>query len=102
MRASTEIDEDGYPTDAALVKVSTWEAKAFDWRPFMAYVKSLWMYKEWGWSEDGDLYKISTGGWSGNESLIQGMKKNTLFWSACWQGTRRGGHYEFKMPMWML
>ena len=91
----------------------------------MNFVQSLWMYQgadwlsrsttsvsdtndnvllyQWGWHmfatiENGKTtrtYQISTGGWSGNESLIAAMRENHLFWSLCWYQSRRGGHYTF-------
>ena len=42
---------------------------------------------------------VSTGGWSGNESIIGAMKENTdylyTFIAFAW---RRGGHYEWRIP----
>lgn len=37
----------------------------------------------------------STGGWSGNESIIGAMQKNRMVWNFLWEQSRRGGHYVF-------
>jgi len=39
-----------------------------------------------------DALRIATGGWSGNESVIQQMEK-TIFWSICWKASVSGGLY---------
>lgn len=68
------------------------------------YVRRCWWASEWGWHEGPAVddvgrqvyrYDISTGGWSGNESLIRAMKQNRLLWFTTWQMSRRGGHYRF-------
>lgn len=91
------MSTDPYPTDAELRKVRKW-----DWElglgPFMEYVKSLWWHPDWGWYQKGHKFYISTGGWSGNESLIGEMQRNFMFWSLCWVSSRRGGHYRFHIP----
>lgn len=98
-------DED-YPTDEDLEQIRTWPfGDAAGW---FAFVKAHWWMPDWGWREadgTGDSvgcldkparrYHISTGGWSGNESLIEAMEKNVLLWSLTWEESRRGGHYKF-------
>jgi hypothetical protein len=112
LEAMDQMDEDdGYPTQEALDKIVNWRGNFID---LMTYVKSIWWMPDWGWhllegpevtlGEDSDYvptqytrmyYKISTGGWSGNEDIIEALQKNPIFWSMCWQSSRRGGHYEF-------
>jgi len=94
-----------YPTDEELDTIIKW---TFDkeWRLLMEYIHKLWWAADWGWREEDtedDIhgpvhrYDISTGGWSGNESLISAMRENpNLFWSMCWVQSRRGGHYIFE------
>ncbi len=81
--------------------IRNWPAN--DFKGLMQYVKEIWAYADWGWSETGqaagfyNLYSISTAGWSGNELLIEALKSNHMFWLTCWQESRRGGHYKFKV-----
>ncbi len=98
-------DQDGYPTGEELTRIQTW-TPFMDYVGLMAFVKSIWWCADWGWhespyidgAETGTEYRISTGGWSGNEEIIRELKgKPTGFWSTCWQQTRRGGHYTFRV-----
>jgi hypothetical protein len=98
------MDPDGYPDGEELEKITNWPYT--DLKGLMEYVKERWNYADWGWNETGDtdygrpiiVYEISTGGWSGNESLIQALGENLMFWNTCWYSSRRGGHYIFHMP----
>jgi hypothetical protein len=98
------LDEHGYPTDEALLKIEKWPFE--DLSGLMEFIKELWWEVEWGWQEKEKtkflghtvtLYKISTGGWSGNEDLIEAMGRNDMFWMMCWASSRRGGHFEFEV-----
>lgn len=90
-----------YPTEEELDRIRTWDS-AEGFGPLMEYIKSLWAYADWGWSERGHTFHISTGGWSGNEQLIAAMMENDVFWWLCWVWSRQGGHYGFEVPerMW--
>jgi uncharacterized phage protein (TIGR01671 family) len=108
MESELYLDQDGYPTDLALTLIE--EANPFEKNPhdLMDFVKDLWQYTDWGWSEKkrkmyngkkAILYCISTGGWSGNESIISALKNNgNFFWTLYWQSSRVGGHYKFLIP----
>jgi hypothetical protein len=87
-------ENDGYPTEEELEKIRQWPHER-QWVGLMEFVESIWWNPEWGWTKEGTTYRISTGGWSGNEDLIGALKANTMFWLCCWQSSRRGGHYEF-------
>lgn len=92
------MDTNGYPTKTELKKIATWSAW-HDFAGWMAYIKSLWAYADWGWHETKKKprnYRISTAGWSGNESIIVAMQKNFVMWSMHWYSSRCGGHYVLK------
>jgi hypothetical protein len=97
------LDDDGYPTAAAEKTIAAWSYT--DFRGLMEYVRQAWHFGDWGWNESDETidgkavrrYNISTGGWSGNETLIDALQDNRLFWMMCWQQSRRGGHYVFEI-----
>ena len=97
--------EDNYPTEEELQKIEAWDCLTPQGAAAcMQFVASLWMWPDWGWKEeaknDGELwYYISTGGWSGNESLISAMEKNQFLWIHAWYSSRVGGHYEFRLKV---
>ena len=92
------LDVDGYPTMETCYKIRSWPTD--DFKGMMEFVKSIWKYSEY-WSEketeEGTEYHLSTGGWSGNEDLIQAMGENGMFWILCWHQSTRGGHFIFKV-----
>jgi hypothetical protein len=93
--AQPTFDTEGYPTDATLETISTWP---FPFDGLMAYVRTAWQYANAGyWQQDGPRYRLSTGGWSGNESLITALQANGAFWLLSWQDSRRGGHYTLDL-----
>ena len=100
------LDEDGYPTDAALDIIQLWHFT--DAKGWFKFIESIWHLRSWGWSEgiqpdefDSQewvyLYNISTAGWSGNEAIIHAMEKNEMLWYLNWVQSRRGGHYIFEL-----
>lgn len=89
------MDADGYPDEAELQRIREWPHQ--DCADLLAFVRSLWWGK-WGWRQNGYRYRISTGGWSGNESLIAAMEDNDMFWMLTWRSSRRGGYYVFEVP----
>jgi hypothetical protein len=100
------IDEDGYPTEAALTIVRIWHWS--DSKGWFEFIKSIWHLASWGWHEgeaDHDYrenekvyrYDISTAGWSGNEAIIREMEQNSMMWHFNWVQSRRGGHYIFEL-----
>lgn len=96
------LDEDGYPTEEALQLIEKWSYE--DAENWFKFIESIWWMRDWGWSEsispEDDkvlCYNVSTGGWSGNESIIKAMQQNWILWSTTWVSSRRGGHYVFEL-----
>lgn len=107
-----DLDDDGYPTEATLEAIEKW--------PFedglvtlLHNVREIWTYGDWGWRESGRrpaevakwkhkkgtrYFDISTGGWSGNESIISALENNYMFMALCFERHRVGGHYLFSVP----
>lgn len=92
---SEYLTSDSYPTEAILVNLSTSNAKQ-NHRDMLELVKSIWHYPDFV-QVDTDTYTFRTGGWSGNESLIDALQQNALFWSFCWEMSARGGVHVFKV-----
>ena len=67
-------DQDGYITTEELERIKNWDYH--DLKGLMDFVRSVWWAADWGWHQDGDTYHISTGGWSGNELIIDNLQEN--------------------------
>ena len=98
-----DLDDGGYPTEYALDKIKNWDM--LDFPGCMEYVFKLWHWEDYRWSEEAKdeyfdhpitRYYLSTGGWSGNESIIGAMQENQMLWFFNWVQSRRGGHYIFE------
>ncbi len=99
-----DLDEDGYPTEEMLQAIREWKG---DYAELLAQVRLAWRYADCGyWSENsydwmdierGSEYHASTAGWSGNESLIEALEGNRIFWAMCWYSSTRGGHHVFRI-----
>jgi hypothetical protein len=88
------MDEDGYPEESELKQIAEWPYT--DIQGLLEFVRPRWSYPDRWWTE-GDVLHLSTGGWSGNEDLIDAMQQNRVFWSACWLSSKRGGHFQFDL-----
>lgn len=98
-----EPDND-YPSEDELQEIIDWPATPFPPRylDLMGKVHRLWMWQDRFCAGHDQLrkvyvYELSTGGWSGNEELIEALRKNRMFWISCWVQSRRGGHYIFEI-----
>ena len=95
----TEIlDDDGYPTDEFLEKISSWPYQE-GFNSLLDFAMQGHIYPNYRDKEEKDgkiIWRISTGGWSGNESIIYALQENAMFWMTCWVQSRRGGHYIFE------
>lgn len=91
------FDTDGYPTDYGLELIKKWDTSNKQKRiELINFCMEVWKYEEYVSEKNGE-YFFSTGGWSGNESIIYAMESNRMFWMSVWYSTRRGGHFEFRV-----
>lgn len=85
---------ENYPTENELEIIRKWDA--MDFIGLMEFIHSIWAFEAWGWKQDNEKYYVSTGGWSGNESIIEAMQDNYVWWAMYWEQSNRGGHYIFQ------
>ncbi len=93
------FDSNGYPSEWTLDAIATWQ---YPFDGLMDFVKEAWsdmgiihedvlddsIFKD----RNGiDVYKLATGGWSGNEEIISALQRNAIFWSMHWESSHRGG-----------
>jgi len=99
------MDSDGYPDEMELERIEKWDAK--DFPALLDFMEDLHIYKDYIKREviKEDFkprrpilqWTFSTGGWSGNESLIYALLNNWMFKSMWYYSWRRGGRYVFRI-----
>lgn len=108
-----EFDKDGYPTDETLKRIETWPIVTLeDAYRAMDFAGRAWSYPDrwkcqprWRSQSRFDLkrlvrrYVFSTGGWSGNESVVGAIEANTMLQMLGAWSWRRGGHYEYRFTI---
>lgn len=92
-----------YPSIALLKLISDWPGTPVSYRQLLDRVSDAWDH-DMGSFTEGHLgyYRLVTGGWSGNEDLIDALQKNSMFWLTCWMKSERGGLFEFEIPKYAL
>lgn len=88
-----EFDNEGYPTEETLKAIREWPSN--DHAGLLKFCLAAWEVKEY-FLPVGDSWRVSTGGWSGNEAIIEAMQANIAFWHQYWKQSTRGGHYVFE------
>lgn len=94
------LGDGDYPGDIELARIEHWPHD--DLRGLFEYIAERWKYPEY-WHQIFDHEKgvsritCSTGGWSGNESLISALQSNLMAWMLAWSELKRGGHYKFEV-----
>ena len=97
---SPAFDEDGYPTEGTLAVIRDWPSG--DLFAFFAYCAAAWNERDFvEVSEDKMHWRFITGGWSGNENVIEAMSANKFYWLTAWQLSERGGLHVFKLPAYL-
>jgi len=100
------MDKGIYPTDKELETIRNWDFYKKSIQDFLQYIHRLWHWADgpgWhGYDLTGKrVLKLSlhTGGWSGNERIIEAIEANIVFWVLYWQSSHCGGHYYFRIPL---
>lgn len=101
------LDNDGYPTEETLEKISKWEWS--DVFGLLDFLESIWAYAEWGFHRKWGytnrhlrkefvlFLELHTAGWSGNEEIIAALRKNFMFFNIWWVRHDVGGHFYFEI-----
>jgi hypothetical protein len=85
-----------YPSEEVLESIRTWNG---DMEGCFEIMRENWWSSSLLFTRRGRIIKMSTGGWSGNEDLIDALHKATnVVWMLCWVSSTRGGHYVFEIP----
>jgi hypothetical protein len=100
------VDDDGYPIEIELKEIETFDIEKQPIEHLLDLLEKIWWASEWGFKReigknilDSPCIKLElhTGGWSGNEDIIEALKKTKMFWFLFWQKSERGGHYYFEI-----
>lgn len=95
-----------YPTVQEICFIENYNSLKEPVKDLLDFIYDIWWMPSWGWKQTEFSDKLtkerkirlylSTGGWSGNEDIINALKKNKYFWFFYWYSSRRGGHYIFE------
>ena len=94
------LDENGYPDQRALSDIASWDLTKLGIYGLLEKIKKNTKWADRQVEIKGKRvirFVYHTGGWSGNENVIDALERNTLFWILFWQKSVRGGHYYFKI-----
>ena len=90
-----------YPTEEQLETIKAWDLLEKPVSELLEYVENLWKYPDRFRLTGKRVLRLylSTGGWSGNEDVIDALHQNFIFWSMCWVKSVRGGHFWFEIRL---
>lgn len=99
------LDSDNYPDEQSLKRITEWDLSTQDIYGLLDLIQdnTNWADRQIEISGKRVIrFVYHTGGWSGNEDVINSLRCNHFFWSLFWEKSIRGGHYYFKIehPKW--
>ena len=96
-----QIQNNKYPREEELITIKEWDLLEKSIIDLLDYVRELWKYDDRFVLTGKRVLRLylSTGGWSGNESIIGALEQNLFFWSLCWVKHIRGGHFWFEIRL---
>lgn len=78
-------------------KIREWDYR--DMVGLCQFVCDLWYYKDWAtYNKKSGRLRLATGGWSGNEEIVQALHENQIFQATCWEMSKRGGLTIYVVP----
>ncbi len=107
--AASFMNNEYYPEESELEFIKTWDVHNV--MNLLSYLEARWWCADWGFEMNYGRdpihdkkypiikLKLHTGGWSGNELLIDALLSNQMFkmmWYCQWN---RGGHYRFEIDL---
>jgi len=101
------LDDEGYPTEQWLQYIREFEPdENFGIIPFVYLLSEGWWMPEWGYRftmqyRGKRKLELHTGGWSGNEDVINAILSNINLTHIHMKYMKwiRGGHYYFEIPI---
>jgi hypothetical protein len=94
------------PDDATLDRIRKWET---DWPSLLLFMRDAWsdygvvkvlIVPDDDRDSDKELkqWEFVTGGWSGNEEIMQAFYSNPIATAMLWKSTHRGGLHVLREP----
>jgi len=89
--------ENDYPTEEELEFIRKYDYRQHknSFKDLINHLRHIWHWEDWGYKFSRNRLELHTGGWSGNEEIIDVLSKSS-FWLLFWHSSVRGGHYYFK------
>lgn len=113
---TTWVEEDGYPSEAALERIRTWSIRtADDIEALFRFVAEVWHWEDGCQigparevlrpeelevahvEPDERVMRLATGGWSGNESVVGALKANPVARLVTWKLSTASGLHIFRV-----
>lgn len=77
---STGLDHDGYPLEETLALIKNWRTeRGTGIATLLGYVADCWYYPDRAQEVRPGIWTFSTGGWSGNEELLQALVTSAMW-----------------------
>jgi hypothetical protein len=96
------VDDDGYPTEWGIERVREFHGsprQLIDLLEEMWWTPTLMSVEEWLDTQCKKVVRVSlaTGGWSGNEQIIDTLN-GSMFHLRFWESSHRGGLHVYQVP----
>ncbi len=96
------LDENNYPDEESLTQIREWDILTQGIEGLLNLIEENTNWADRQIERSGKnviRYVYHTGGWSGNEEVIDALRHNFIFWSMFWTRHDTGGHYYFRIKV---